>query len=270
MISSIQLSIIIVNYNGVSFLNDCFKSLKDNLSGIPYEIIVVDNDSKDESCDFIKKNFPEVILIESKVNLGFGKANNLGVKNANGETILLLNNDTIILSNLQPAIETLYTKPENGIVGINMVDANKKYICAVGRFPSPLRLIKISFLKEKREVFQTGNFDKVLYEVDWISGSFMLMRKADYESIGGFDADYFMYVEDVDLCKKMNNIEKKCIFQSNLSYIHFVGFNKTREILLIEGYKLFSEKHFNFLNSIFAKICLKINYSYKKIVKNSF
>ncbi|PQB08263.1 hypothetical protein BST83_14850 [Polaribacter filamentus] len=263
-----KLSVIIVNYNGLPFLRDCFNSLKNHLVGISYEIIVVDNDSKDESCNFIKTNFPEVKQIESKINLGFGKANNLGVQNASSETILLLNNDTILLDNLLPAIDTLYSKPENGIVAINMVDATKKYICAVGRFPSPLRLIKISFLNDLRKEFKVGHFDKIVYEADWVSGSFMLMRTADYKAVNGFDSDYFMYVEDVDLCKKMKNLGKNCIFQSNLSYIHFVGFNQSREINLIKGYKLYSEKHFSYLNSILAKICLKINYVYKKNFKN--
>lgn len=264
----IKLSVIIVNYNGLTFLEECFNSLEDNLIGISYEIIVVDNDSQDESCNFIKNHFPKVKLIESNQNLGFGKANNLGVKNAIGETILLLNNDTIILNNLTPAIETLYSKTEIGIVAINMLDANKKFLSAVGRFPRPLRLIKISFLNDQRTIFKTGNFNEVLYEVDWVSGSFMLMRKSDFETINGFDTDYFMYVEDVDLCKRLKIIGKKCVFQSNLNYVHFVGFNKSREIKLIEGYKLYSDKHFNFFNSILAKICLKINHVYKKTVKN--
>lgn len=264
----IKLSVIIVNYNGLTFLEECFNSLEDNLIGIAYEIIVVDNDSQDESCNFIKNHFPKVKLIESNQNLGFGKANNLGVKNAIGETILLLNNDTIVLNNLTPAIETLYSKTEIGIVAINMLDANKKFLSAVGRFPKPFRLIKISFLNDQREVFKTGNFNEVLYQVDWVSGSFMLMRKSDFETISGFDIDYFMYVEDVDLCKRLKSIGKKCVFQSNLNYVHFVGFNQSREINLIKGYKIFSEKHFNKVNSFLAKICLKINYVYKKNFKN--
>lgn len=264
----IKLSVIIVNYNGISFLEECFNSLENNLIGISYEIIVVDNDSQDESCNFIKNHFPKVKLIESNQNLGFGKANNLGVQNAIGETILLLNNDTILLDNLLPAIETLYSKPEIGIVAINMLDANKNFLSAVGRFPSPFKLIKISFLNDNRKVFKTGIFNEVLYEVDWVSGSFMLLKKADFEAVNGFDSDYFMYIEDVDLCKKLEKIGKKCVFRADLNYIHFVGFNKSREIKLIEGYKLYSDKHFNFFNSIFAKICLKINHVYKKTVKN--
>ncbi len=260
-----ELSVVIVNYNGVSFLKECINSLRDNLSGISFEIIVVDNNSEDESCHYIKQNFPDVRLIESKQNLGFGKANNLGVKNAKGETILLLNNDTILQDHLLPAIETLYEKPENGIVAINMMDSQKNYISAVGRFPSPLRLIKISMLSDQRKAFKTGNFDSKLYSVDWVSGAFMLIRKSDYEHINGFDTDYFMYVEDVDLCKRMADIGKKCVFQSNLSYIHFVGFNKSREHFLLKGYEIYISKHFTKIEIQVAQIMISINKLVKRI-----
>lgn len=255
----IELSVIIVNYNGVSFFKKCFESLKDNLSGISFEIIVVDNDSKDNSCNFLRTHFPEVKLIASKENLGFGRGNNLGVENAQGKTILLLNNDTIIQNHLMPALKTLYKSDEIGIVSINMLNASKEYISAVGRFPSPFRLLKISFLNDTRNEFKTGKFSLSEYDVDWVSGAFMLIRKADYEAVNGFDADYFMYVEDVDLCKKMKNIGKKCVFQSNLSYIHFVGFNKSREYLLLKGYKIYASKHFYKTGYIIAKLMIFTN-----------
>jgi GT2 family glycosyltransferase len=261
----IELSVIIVNYNGVSFFNKCFESLKDNLSGISFEIIVVDNNSTDHSCDFLRTHFPEVNLIASKDNLGFGRGNNLGVENAQGETILLLNNDTIIQDHLLPAIRTLYKDDKTGIVAINMLNANKKYISAIGRFPSPFRLLKISFLNDKRLEFKTGDFGSDLYDVDWVSGAFMLIRKADYEAVNGFDVDYFMYVEDVDLCKKIKNIGKKCVFQANLSYIHFVGFNKSRENLLLNGHEIYASKHFSKSGYIIAKKMISTNKFVKRI-----
>jgi GT2 family glycosyltransferase len=260
-----QLSVVIVNYNGVSFLKECFNSLRDKLRGISFEIIVVDNNSEDESCHYIKQNFPDVRLIESKQNLGFGKANNLGVKNAKGNTILLLNNDTILLNSLLPAIETLYNKTENGIVAINMLDGEKQYISAIGKFPSPFRMIRISFLKDRRKDFKTGKFIDDLYDVDWVCGAFMLIRKTDYEAVNGFDTDYFMYVEDVDLCKKMRDIGKKCVFRSDLSYIHFVGFNKSREHLLLKGYEIYAYKHFDWFGKIIAKIMISINRAFKTL-----
>jgi len=263
---NVELSVIIVNYNGVSFFENCFESLKENLSGIPFEIIVIDNNSKDESCTMLKECYPEVKLIESKENLGFGKGNNLGVKYAKGKTILLLNNDTILQSHLLPAIQTLYSKLENGIVSINMLNANKEYVPAVGRFPSPFRLFKISFLMDSRVEFKTGKFRSNHYDVDWVTGAFMLIRKADYEAINGFDLDYFMYVEDVDLCKKMKDIGKKCIFISNLNYIHFVGFNKSRENLLLKGYEIYAFKHFSRVGHKIAKLMLALN---KFVKRNS-
>ena len=260
-----QLSVVIVNYNGVSFLKECINSLRDNLSGISFEIIVVDNNSEDESCQFLKQYFPEVKLIESKENLGFGRGNNLGVENAKGEAILLLNNDTILLNSLLPAIETLYSKSENGIVSINMLDGEKQYLSAVGRFPSPFRMIKIAFLKDRRKDFQKGKFIDDLYEVDWVCGAFMLIRKTDYEAVNGFDIDYFLYVEDVDLCKKMKDLGKKCIFRPDLSYIHFVGFNKSRGHLLLKGYEIYALKHFNWFGKIIAKIMISINIAFKTL-----
>ena len=261
----IKISVVIVNYNGQKYFQDCLESLKYHLHGIANEIIIVDNNSTDTSCLFIKENYPEVKLIESEENLGFGRANNLGVKHATGDTILLVNNDTILQNHLLPAIETLYSKPENGIVTINMIDANKQYISGVGRFPSPLKLLKISFLNDGRKAFQTGNFDTKLYNVDWVCGAFMLVKKTDYERINGFDTDYFMYVEDVDFCKRMAEAGKRCVFQSNLSYIHFVGFNKSREHLLLKGYEIYAEKHFNLIGKLVGKLMITINRTIKSI-----
>ncbi len=260
-----MISVVIVNYNGQKYLQECLDSIRYNLENIQHEIIIVDNNSMDASCAFIKDKFPDVKLIESKENLGFGKANNLGVKKANYNTILLLNNDTILQNHLLPAIETLYENAKNGILAINMLDSQKKYIPSVGSFPSPFKLLKISLLSDQRQVFKTGKFKSKLYTVDWVSGSFMLIRKSDYELIGGFDTDYFMYVEDVDLCKRMTELGKKCIFQSNLSYIHFVGFNKSREHLLLKGFEIYAHKHFSLFGRLLAKAMISINRNVKTL-----
>jgi len=264
----IELSVIIVNHNGLKYLKNCLDSLYENLQNTTFEIIVIDNNSNDKSCSYIKENYPNVILIESKENLGFGKGNNLGVKNAKGKIILLLNNDTVLLDSIAPAIEIL-TKNENiGILTVKMLDGNKKYIPSVGKFPSPLKMLKFSFLNEKRLEFISGKFDSnKIYNVDWVSGAFMLIRKKDYDAVRGFDPDYFMYVEDVDLCKRMTDIGKECVFIPSLSYIHFVGFNKTREIFLIKGYQIYANKHFFGFSRAIANGMLAINKAIKKMKK---
>jgi GT2 family glycosyltransferase len=263
----IQISVIIVNFNGQEYFKNCLNSLFRSLTGISHEIIVVDNDSTDGSCNYLEESYPMVRIIRSKKNLGFGVGNNLGVSKAKGKAILLLNNDTILLDHLSTALKILYEDKNHGIITINMLNAQKNYISAVGRFPSPFRLIRISFLNYNREVFKSGRFDKKKYYVDWVTGAFMLMRKADYLKVNGFDPDYFMYVEDVDLCKKIKVLGKKRVFLPNLNYIHFVGFNKTREILLIKGYKTYASKHFNKWGNLIAKAALKINLTAKTLLK---
>lgn len=262
-----DISVIIVNYNGLHFFEKCIESIKEHIRDVSFEIIVVDNDSNDESCSYLKENYPEIKLIECNSNLGFGKANNLGVKNATGKHVLLLNNDTILLQNINPLLKEIARK-EVGVIGIKMLNGNNVYTSSVGKFPKPLDLLKLSNLNDKRKEFITGEFSEVSYEVDWVSGSFMLLRREVWDSVNGFDEDFFMYVEDVDLCKRINKTGKKIIFISTINYIHFVGFNKSREIKLINGYRLYSRKHFYFINSTLAAICLKINYVYKKRVKN--
>lgn len=262
-----ELSIIIVNYNGENYLENCINSIYTHCRNINFEIVITDNNSKDNSLSIIRNNYPEVILIESKENLGFAGGNNIAVKKSSGKNILLLNNDTVLQQNILPALNEL-NKDSIGVVGIKMLDEKEEYLSSVGKFPNPLSLIKLSLLNDKRNDFVSGEFSKNLYNVDWLTGAFLLTKKALWDKVNGLDEDYFMYVEDVDFCKKISSLGYKIIFLSNISYIHFVGFNKSREIKLIEGYKLYSDKHFNFFNSILAKICLKINHVYKKTVKN--
>lgn len=268
ILNKIELSIIIVNYNGLKYLKDCFDSIYTYCNDISFEIIVVDNNSSDESCDFIKKEYPKIILIESKENLGFAGGNNLGVKKAVGKYLLLLNNDTILLNTISPAITSLKEDESVGVVGVKMLNKNKEYLPSVGKFPSPLKLLKFSFLDEKRKEFLKGDFSKKQYFVDWVTGAFIVVSKELYQKVNGLDEDYFMYVEDVDFCKKIKNLGKKILFIPQVSYIHFVGFNSNREPKLINGYKIYANKHFNFVNTILAKLSLQINYVYKKAFKN--
>lgn len=264
-----ELSVIIVNYNGQKYFEACFKSIKSKLSNIDYEIIVLDNCSQDDSASYIKENYPEIILLESNINLGFGKGNNEAVKHAKGNNILLLNNDTILLDPLDKPLNLLDSDLSIGVIGINMLNGAEKYINAAGNFPNSVNLfwMKYTFLINKE--FSTGLFSKDEYSVDWLTGSFLLLRKDVYQRINGFDEDYFLYVEDVDLCKKIQKIGLKRIFLTRFSYIHFVGFNKSKNHLLIKGYKIFISKHYKGIYKLLCTIALLINTSIKKL-KNDY
>jgi len=265
----IQLSVIIVNYNGFVFLKDCLNSLQDKLQSISYEIIILDNNSNDESCAYIKQNYPTITLIESKVNFGFGKGNNEAVKYASGKHLLLFNNDTILLDDISLAIKTLDENKEIGVIGINMLTAQKKYIPAAGNFPNFKNMLRFVNLLDLGDEFKTGVFSKKYYEVDWLCGSFLLIPRDVYIKIRGFDEDYFMYVEDVDFCKKIADIGLKRVFIPSLSYKHFVGFNKKKNKLLVNGYRIYLKKHYKGFSFCYISIILTLN-SFVKKTKSFF
>lgn len=261
----VELSVIIVNYNGQIYFKDCLNSLFNKLEGISFEIIVFDNNSTDNSCLFIKENFPQIILIESNVNYGFGKGNNEAVKHASGDFLLLINNDTIVLDNLTPVLNHLKSNDNIGVIGINMLDKEKRYLPAAGVFPNFNNMFLMKKLLQIDDEFVKGTFSKSSYNVDWLGGSFLLLTKTLYNEIKGFDEDYFMYVEDVDFCKKIANKGKLRVFLPQYSYIHFVGFTKSKNPSLIKGYELYISKHFNGFEKPKVLAALKINKLVKKI-----
>ncbi len=260
-----KLSVIIVNYNGLAFLKNCIESINQCLEGISFEIIFIDNNSTDESCNFICKNYPNINLIRSTENLGFGKGNNEAIKKAKGEFLLLLNNDTVLIDNFLPVLNTLQQDKSIGVIAINMLDGNKKYIQAAGNFPNPKNMFRLKNLLDKGIEFKTGNFSHNIYDVDWLAGSFMMIPRKLYIKIGGFDEDYFMYVEDVDFCKKIANHGYRRVFMPKFSYIHYVGFNNSKKMLLIKGYETYLIKHTDGLFKISCLLALKINKYVKKL-----
>ncbi len=262
-----ELSIIIVNYNGKDYLKDCLESIS-KCCTVSHEVILVDNASSDGSQSFLKENYPEVVLIENKDNTGFAKANNIGVKKSTGRNILLLNNDTILLDSIDPLLKEIEVN-DVGAITIKMLNGEKQFIPPYGKFPTPLNLIKLANLNEKREELKTGNFSTEKYVVDWITGSFLLVKREDWDLVKGLDEDYFMYVEDVDFSQKLQKKGKKILFYANYSYVHFVGFNPKREIKLIEGYKIYASKHFGWIGNMTAKVMLGLNLFIKAYIKKT-
>lgn len=263
-----ELSVIIVNYNGLQFLQNCFDSLIQNLNEINYEIILFDNNSVDESKVFIKEKYPNVICIESNQNLGFGVGNNRAVSVAKGDYLLLINNDTIVLDALKPILEQLKSDNSIGVIGIKMLNKNKEYLQSAGNFPNPRNMFQLKNLLGLGKEFEFGVFKKYSYEVDWMAGSFLILSKQIYQEIDGFDNDYFMYVEDVDFCKKISDLGYKRIFLPAFSYIHFVGFSNSKNPQLIKGYEIYIAKHCKGLNRTFCQFALIINKYVKRLKKS--
>jgi len=218
-----DLSIIIVNYNGLDFLQKCIDSIDKFLhppymeAALKFEVIIVDNASTDGSAVFIKDNFLKsssgfVKLIESGENAGFSKASNLGAKAALGEYLLFLNPDTEFVQGGFDGIIAFYRKKsrsgEVGAIGARIVndDGSIQYSCR--SFPTLSRQFYESwFLSKvfaKSKVF--GSYfmaywdHKETRKVDWLSGAFLFLKKETFYSAGSFNEKYFMYSEDTDLC----------------------------------------------------------------------
>ena len=271
-------SIIIVNYNVKEFLQNLLHSIDKAAQNIWHEIIIVDNASDDGSIEFLQQKFPNVKLIVNKENLGFGKANNIGMKTAKGKYLLLLNPDTLLSENLlQEMITFLDKTPEAGMAGCKILNPDGTLQLACRRsFPGPwtsfCKVTGLSTIFPKSKIFARYNLtyldENQTYEVDAISGSFMMMRKEVYEKTGGFDEDFFMYGEDLDLCYRIQKEGYKVFYVHSAQIIHYKGESTKRSSiddtkLFYNAMHLFVKKHFS--TSLLVEIILQAAIFFRKI-----
>lgn len=227
---------------------------------IKHEVVIVDNASSDGSAEFIEKEFPGVNLIRPGENLGFAGGNNLGVENATGEYLLLLNNDTILHGDLSEGIALLANNSDIGIVGARMLGRKGEFRQSCGRFPEPHRLLILSYLYNATSALQRAekSAQGSYAIVDWVEGSFMLMKKLFWRKIGGMDDGYFMYAEDVDFCKTALGKGSKTIYFPDIVYTHFGGYDNSRIALLFRGLRRYHSKHHSVIERILATIVMDI------------
>lgn len=212
-----QVSIIIVNYNTKQITNNCLNSIKQYTENIDYEIILVDNASTDGSKEHFE-NRKDITYIYSKENLGFGRANNLGAKSASGEFLFLLNSDTILIENSIQKIYDFYIKYEKelkiGALGCLLVDENLVVNGYGDRFPSCKeeisnylsRIPLLNFFYKKNTKNKTDYLSNEYFEIDYVIGADIFIRKEKFTEIKGFDEDFFMYYEESDLQKRIKTI----------------------------------------------------------------
>lgn len=220
-----DLSVIIVCYKGWKRLRKCLDALI-LFSGKNFrtEVIVVDNNSEDGIFNTIEKQFPEFRFIYNKVNGGFANGCNLGAKNASGEFILFLNPDTIASeSEVGKLLNTARQNPSFTIVSCRQVDENSKENIAYGPFPSILNLT--GFLRAIFRYPEPGTRTSIpdIIFPDWVSGSVIMIRSNIFQELNGFDEDFWMYYEDVDLCRRAWNNSGEIAFCRNITIEHNHG-----------------------------------------------
>ena len=273
-----DLSIIIVNYNVKEFLQNLIHSIEKAAQRISKEIIVVDNASEDGSIELLKQKFPSIKLIVNKTNLGFGKANNQALKIAKGKYILLINPDSIVSEDtFENLINFFNENPDSGLLGCKILNPDGTLQLACRRsFPGPwtsfCKVTGLSNLFPKSKLFARYNLtyldENKTYEVDAISGSFMIMRKEVYEKVGGFDEQFFMYGEDLDLCYRIKEKGFKIFYVHSTNIIHYKGESTKRSSidetkLFYDAMNLFVKKHFS--SSIIVEIILRLAITFRKL-----
>lgn len=205
--SGIDVSVVIVNYNTKALLADCLDSIREKAQAARREVLVVDNASSDGSREYIRERYPEVRLVESGENLGFGRANNLGAAEARGKYLFFLNSDTVLLND---AIELFFDYAEAhsgealGALGCLLLKPSLRRANSFGAFPSPgRRLLErwrlVFFLKDPERRTQEGS----AFDVDFVTGADLFLPRALFLEAGGFDPRFFMNYEETDLQKRL-------------------------------------------------------------------
>jgi GT2 family glycosyltransferase len=263
-----QLSVIILNYNVRHFLELCVLSVQNAIENIDAEIIVIDNNSQDDSCIMMKQRFPNVKLIENKENSGFPKGNNIGVAVAQGEYICILNPDTVVAEDTFTKVLAFAKKQKHlGIVGVKLIDGTGNFLPESKRgIPTPfVAFTKITglykfFPKTFGEYYAQHLSENETGKVDILVGAFMLMKRKLYNEIGGFDENCFMYSDDIDLSYLALKKGKTNYYFHETSVIHYKGESTVKDETYMkrfqEAMNFFYEKHFrvSFLFSIFMKM----------------
>ena len=254
-----ELSIVIVNYNVKEFLTQCLDSIFKSQTQYNYEVIVVDNSSRDSGRDEICSTFEHITWIDNSENVGFGRANNQGFSHAKGVYTLILNPDTVLQEDtLEKCISYLLAHPEVGGIGIKGLDGSGQFLPESKRaLPTPLvalwKITGLSAIFPKSSVFARYHLGHLSpeenHEVDILVGCFMMVPTQLLLSVGGFDPQYFMYGEDIDLSYELQKTGHKNIYFSDSQIIHYKGESTKRGSLnyvrmFYKAMVLFAKKQF--------------------------
>ena len=254
-----KLSIVIVNYNVKEFLTQCLDSIFKSQTQYDYEVIIVDNSSKDSGRDQLCATFEHITWVDNIENIGFGRANNQGFSLAKGVYTLILNPDTVLQEDtIEKCVSYLIAHPKVGGLGIKGIDGSGQFLPESKRaLPTPLvalwKITGLSSIFPKSSVFARYHLGHLSpdenHEVDILVGCFMMIPTKLLLSVGGFDPQYFMYGEDIDLSYELQKTGHKNIYFSESQIIHYKGESTKRGSLnyvrmFYKAMVLFAKKQF--------------------------
>ncbi len=216
-----DLSVIILSYNTKDITDECLKRVQG--TGYRVQVIVLDNASTDGSSEMIKKKYPEVELIESKINTGYSKGNNIAFKRAKYPLVLFLNSDVYVSDDTLEKVLSYCENHKCDVLGVKLLNEDGSLQPSAGNLPNPIntifwilglgRLIN-PFHPKSKEYFLKDRM------VGWTMGAFFLIKKEIFEKVGMFDESIFMYMDEVDLCKRIKDKGFNICFMSSVAVTH--------------------------------------------------
>ncbi|WP_019668507.1 glycosyltransferase family 2 protein [Eudoraea adriatica] len=282
-----DLSVIIINYNSYEFTRECVKSvLKNTTSTVSYEIIIVDNASKKEDYAELKNyisglKYSNVRLYRSRINTGFGGGNMYAVQFANSKYYLFLNNDTLLINDpIKICFDFMEKTKDAALCGPQIFNEHQIKEVSFDHFTSLGREI---FGKKMLEFIFPGTkpnrrklYTKPL-SVDYVNGSFMFFRAKDFDSVGGFDTNIFLYFEESDICYRLKKKSKKTYFIPSASYLHYQGksigntsWNIKTKIELKTSMFYVIRKNYGYLHYQILRIFFIFRYGVVSIIKPKY
>ncbi|HVP58119.1 MAG TPA: glycosyltransferase family 2 protein [bacterium] len=221
------LSVLIVNFRTGSMTSECVASFKRSLQGCEHEIIVIDNRSEDDSVETLRRDHPDIKVIDASANRGYGAAINLGAGLAAGDYLVISNSDILAGEAFADQLERFYRDQGVGILGIRLTRPDGSVQPSYGYFPSPLEIVlsEISPLNRIRHRhFNLYAATDVAHprtrQVDWVTGALMFISRTNFNRIGGFDERFFMYYEDVDFSRRARDLGLATFFVAECSAVH--------------------------------------------------
>jgi GT2 family glycosyltransferase len=250
-----KISAIILSYNTVNLLRDCLNSLLAKTKNTEMEIIVIDNNSIDNSAQMVRKEFPQVELIVNPDNYGFSKGNNIGLKKAKGDYVLLINSDVVFVEDSISGMVNLMEKsPKIGVSSCKLIGSDNKIQPTGGFFPTILRvfawMLFIDDVPILNRLFNSYHPPVSWYGKeqlqDWVTGAFFMIRKQVIEDVGYLDENIFMYAEEMEYCYRAKKLGWFVKYSPVTKIIHLGGKSGTSKGALLgelKSIKYFYQKH---------------------------
>ncbi len=221
-----DLSICVAGYNSKAFLEQCFDSIynSEKDSNLTFEIIFIDDASRDASLDYVRQKFPQIITIQNEFNQGFARTNNKGIALSKGRYVLLLNADTVTKSGaLSALVNFMDEHPEVGAAGPQLLNPDNSLQPSGRSFPKLGTLLSAMFKKGQQQYLTAGRDYSKVTRIDEVSGAAIIVRREVLEQIGGLDKRIFLYYEDVDWCYRIWQAGWQIYYVPQSQIIHYGG-----------------------------------------------